>query len=108
MSGTPDPNVGALDIGQSRDIVLLNLGQPTRTIATEEGRSDIFQLERGNQPSTGRAVGHAVMDVLTIGIWEVVGSPIEGFTGDEFTLSVEYDAEDKVKKINTSPGHSNF
>ena len=108
MSGKPDPNVGALDVGSSRDVVLLNLGQPTRTLATEEGRTDYFQLERGNQPSAGRAVGHAVMDVLTLGIWEVVGTPIEGFTGDEFTLTIHYDADDKVTKIQTSPGHSNF
>ena len=108
MSGKPDPNLGVLEVGQSRDIVLLNIGQPTRTAATEKGRTDVFELERGNQQSVGRAAGHAVMDVLTIGLWEIVGTPIEGFTGDEFTVSIEYDENDKVKKVKTSPGHSNF
>ncbi len=108
MSGHPDPNIGVLSIGQSRDIVLLNLGQPSQTLATESGRTDVFRLQRGNRQSTGRAVGHAVMDLLTLGIWEVVGTPIEGFTGEEFTLTIEYDPEDKVKKITTSPGHSAF
>ena len=108
MSGKPDPNVGALDIGQHRDVVILNLGQPTKTSATEAGRTDIFNLERGNEQSVGRAAGHAVMDVLTIGLWEIVGTPIEGFTGDTFTLSIEYDENDRVKKINASPGHSEF
>lgn len=108
MSGKPDPNIGVLKIGQSRDIVLLNLGQPTQTYAKEEGRTDVFHLERGNQPSAGRAVGHAAMDVLTLGLWEVVGSPIEGFTGDKFTVSIDYDADDIVTNVQTTPGHSNF
>ena len=108
MSGKPDPNLSVLEIGQSRDIVILNIGQPTRTSATENGRTDVFELERGNQQSVGRAAGHAAMDVLTLGLWEIVGTPIEGFTGDEFTLSIEYDENNKVKNVKTSPGHSNF
>ena len=108
MSGKPEPNIGVLEIGQKRDIVLLNLGQPAKTAAKEGMRTDVFHLERGNQPSSGRAVGHAVMDVLTLGLWEVVGTPIEGFSGNTFTLSIEYDADERVTSINTTPGHSNF
>ena len=67
MSGRPDPNTGALHVGQARDEVLLHLGQPTKTFAIATGRTDGFHLQRGNQASTGRAMGHAVMDVLTLG-----------------------------------------
>ena len=108
MSGRPDPNTGALRVGQARDEVLLHLGQPTQTYATETGRTDTFHLQRGNQPSTGRAVGHAVMDVLTLGAWEIIGTPIEGFTGETFTLSASYDKEERVTKITTTPGVSEF
>ena len=48
------------------------------------------------------------MDVLTLGLWEVVGTPIEGFSGDTFTVSIEYDADERVTSINTTPGHSNY
>lgn len=108
MSGKPDPNIGVLSVGQSRDIVLLNLGQPAKTATTETGRVDIFRLVRGNAPSAGRAVGHAVMDVLTIGIWEVVGTPIEGFTGEKFTIIIEYDKNDKVTQVTTADGHDSI
>lgn len=108
MKGKPDPNVGVLAVGQDRGIVLLNLGQPSQTSATEAGRTDIFRLERGNAPSTGRALGHRAMDVLTLGLWEVVGTPIEGFSGDEFTVTIEYDAAEKVMKVSSTPGHSAF
>ena len=101
MSGKPDPNIGALDDGQSRDLVILNLGQPTKTLLADNKRTDVFILERGNEQSVGRAAGHAVMDLLTLGIWEVVGTPIEGFAGETLTLQIEYDEEDKVKSVKT-------
>ena len=41
------------------------------------------------------------MDLLTLGIWEVVGTPIEGFAGKTLTLQIEYDEEDKIKSVKT-------
>ena len=108
MSGKPDPNIGVLSVGQSRDIVLLNLGQPAKTATTKTGRIDVFRLQRGNQKSAGRAVGHAVMDVLTLGAWEIIGTPIEGFAGDKFTVTIEYDKNDKVMKVSTTDGHASI
>lgn len=108
ISGKPDPNIGVLSVGQDRGVVLLNLSQPSQTYATAMGRTDVFHLERGNQQSAGRAAGHAVMDLLTLGLWEIVGTPIEGVTGDEFTVTVEYGKDDKVTKVTTSPVASSF
>lgn len=50
MSGKPDPNIGTLEIGQKRDIVLLNLGQPTKTFAKEGRRTDVFHLDAAINP----------------------------------------------------------
>jgi hypothetical protein len=108
LYGKPDPNIGVLSIGQDRGVVLLNLGQPAQTLTTATGRSDVFHLERGNQQSAGRAIGHGVMDVLTLGLWEVVGTPIEGIIGDNFTVNIDYDHADKVTKVSAQPGHSSF
>lgn len=108
LSGKEEPNTGAIKIGQHRDEVLLHLGQPTKTIATEEGRKDLFLLERGNAPSTGRAIGHAAMDVLTLGVWEIIGTPVEGFTGEKFTVTIHFDQDDRVTKIETGPPKKDF
>jgi hypothetical protein len=32
-----------------------------------------------NEPSAGRAIGHGVMDVLTLGLWEIVGTRLKAF-----------------------------
>lgn len=101
MSGQPDPNISALAEGQDRDIVILNLGQPTKTLVADNKRTDVFELERGNEPSIGRATGHAIMDLLTLGGWEIIGTPIEGFAGDTITLQIEYNEENKVTSVKT-------
>lgn len=105
LKGHPDPNISVLSVGQDRGVVLLNLGPPAQTRTTETGRTDVFRLQRGNQQSAGRAIAHGFMDVLTLGLWEVVGTPIEGFVGNNFTVSIDYDRADKLMQIRTQPGH---
>lgn len=101
LHGRPDVDLAALHIGQPRDEVIMILGQPIKTATLEEGRMDIFECQKGNAPSTGRAVGHAAMDVLTWGIWEVVGTPVEAMGSSKFRVTVTYDKEDKVSKLKT-------
>jgi len=106
MHGKEDVNLSSITVGQDRSIVVMNLGQPQKTNANEHGRVDTYLVERGNAPSIGRAVGHAAMDVLTLGAWEIIGTPIEGFAGEEFTLTIEYGADDKLKTVATGSGKS--
>lgn len=102
LYGKREVDVAALHIGQHRDEVIMIVGQPYKTQATEEGRKDIFECQRGNAPSTGRAVGHAAMSLLTLGWWEIAGVPIEALSSSKFYLTITYDKEDKVAKIKTS------
>jgi len=87
MSGKKDPNLGAFRIGSTRGEVELQLGSPISTTTTAEGRRvDLYEYEIGNEPSAGRAIAHGVMDVLTLGIWEIIGTPIRGLSGNEASL----------------------
>lgn len=104
MHGKRDANVGALSIGQDRAIVLANIGQPSKTVTTDDGRVDVFELQRGNAPSGGRALAHGAIDLFTLGLWEVIGTPIEAMQGESYTLTIEYDKQDKVKKVFTGEG----
>lgn len=53
-------------------------------------------------------MGHAVMDVLTLGAWKIIGTPVEGFMGETLTLSISYDEAEKVTKITSTPGTQEF
>lgn len=104
MSGKEDPNLGAFRVGSTRGEVELQLGSPVSSVTTPEGmRVDLYEYEIGNKPSAGRAIGHGVMDILTLGLWEVIGTPIEGFTGEKKRLTITYDKKDRVEAINQAP-----
>jgi hypothetical protein len=101
MSGKDNPNLGMVREGASRGEIELTLGPPVNTVSIGEGkRIDIYEYEIGNEPSAGRAIGHGIMDILTLGIWEVIGTPIEGVQGSKYKLQVTYDKNDRVIAIN--------
>ena len=41
------------------------------------------------------------MDLPTLGLWEVVGTPIEGVQGETYHATITYDRDDKVVEIKT-------
>ena len=60
------------------------------------------QMAISFEPSAGRAIGHGVMDFLTFGVWEVIGTPIEGFQGERYQATITYDRDDKVLDIHSN------
>ncbi len=56
-----------------------------------------FKKKKGSTP---RAVMHGVFDVATMGLWEIVGTPIEGHVGKDemFVLDIYYDKDGNIKK----------
>ena len=103
MSGKKQPELGAVRVGATRGEIELQLGSPVEITEANGKRVDIYEYEIGNEPSAGRAIGHGVMDVLTLGVWEVVGSPIEGFQGEKKRLMITYDESDVVTRVGAAP-----
>jgi hypothetical protein len=42
------------------------------------------------------------MDVLTLCLWEIVGTPIEAVQGEKYTATIEYDETWSIKTMNAS------
>jgi hypothetical protein len=99
VNGAKDPDVGVLAIGEDRAVVLATIGPPQKTYITPARRVDVFKWKRGDEPSAGRAIAHGVMDLATLCLWEIVGTPIEFSQGDVFYMSVQYDSEDRVVRM---------
>ena len=63
-------------------------------------RTEIYRVKRARGSST-RSFTHGVLSLGTLGIWNVVGTPIEGLmSSDEFIVfRVFYDAKEQAKKV---------
>lgn len=104
MTGKREPNLSVLNVGQDRGIVVLNLGNPVQTFSKDDMTVDVYEVQFGNAPSGGRAVGHAVMDVLTFGGWEIIGTPVEAVQGKTETITIQYDKNNKIVSVNSVQG----
>lgn len=75
-----------------------------QVISTERLESgeivEVYQFKQATG-SAGRAVMHALLDVSSAGIWEVVGTPLEGYynQSDYFTLRVTYNESDIATRV---------
>ena len=109
LSGEENPDLGAVRVGSTRGEIELILGSPIKTLSLNDGsRIDIYEYEIGDEPSGGRAIGHGVMDVLTLGLWEIIGTPIEGFQGEKYNATITYDESDLVTGIKSKKIKSSF
>jgi hypothetical protein len=100
-AGDEEPNISNVRRGASRGEIEMALGQPKSLITDPNGQlSATYEYTVGNQPSTGRAIGHAVLDVLTLGGWELIGTPIEAFNqGEKVKVNVHYDDAGNATEI---------
>jgi len=102
ISGDENPNLAVCTEGSTRLEIERELGAPKTTELYDDGTYQCtYEYELGDEPSAGRAAGHAALDVLTFGIWEIAGTPTELSMGDRFELTVVY-GEDGVAQEVTS------
>ena len=97
--------------GSDRDLVRAELGQPLSYGKDSEGNEyEVYSFVDGYNTATksSRAFFHFAADVLTIGLWEIIGNPIEGaYKGDKLTYRVIY-KNGKISKVeNLTPPSSN-
>ena len=105
LSGKETKDVSVLATGAHWDSVIAKIGPPQTTITESDGTLvDTWDIVKGNAPSAGRAVAHGAMDFMTLGLWEVVGTPVEMVAGSEkhTIYTVRYDGENKVKNMSVS------
>ena len=96
-------NVELLKVGTTRDLLIAEFGDPVTSGVDGDGREyDKFSFVQGYSAGAkaGRAILHVVADVLTHGLWEVLGTPLEAtFDGDKITYEVTYDRNERIAQI---------
>ena len=95
-------DLSLLSKGQPRAKLLAEFGTPIHTEQNNGQRKDIFTFTQGYHGGVkaGRAILHGVADVATLGLWEAVGTPSEGYmNGTQLSAEVTYDAQDVVASV---------
>jgi len=107
-SGTEEANLTAINKGDSRGMIVAKVGrQPDKVVDTPSGRMEIYELEKGNEPSTGRAIAHGSLTLFTLGLWEIIGMPLELIKGEKYFLTAYYNENDELLKYEISPSRPN-
>lgn len=88
-------DMNVLTPGTHRDLVIVELGSPMLS-----GKDyDVFAFIQGYGKGikAARAITHAILDIGTLGLWEIFGTPIEGAaTGEKIRVKVYYNSEQCV------------
>lgn len=96
-------NVDLFKPGTTRGQLLGEFGQPVSTETRKDGtKCDTFSFTQGYSggAKAGRAVLHGVADVLTLGLWEIIGTPTEAvFSGDTVGYQACYGADERVTEV---------
>lgn len=105
-------DVSVFNVGTPRTHVIAEAGQPIHTKENADGTiTDTFSFIQGYSTGNkaGRALFHGAADVLTLGLWEVVGTPVEAIaTGTKVQVEVDYDADEKVRNVIALTGGNEF
>jgi len=91
-----------LNVGTPRALVVQEFGTPVSSREGEGCRTDVFSFVQGYSKGAkaSRVVLHGAADFLTLGLWEVVGTPTEAtFHGEKMYYEVTYDERDKVSAV---------
>ena len=100
LSGKREPQLQNLKQGLSIEEAhfIMRDYTPNVIFTEEDDRIEEYEIQIGNAPSGGRAIGHGVMDVLTFGAWEIIGTPVEAVASGKNTVTITY-RDDKILKL---------
>lgn len=107
-SRQPDKkDLGVLHQGVPRTHVIAELGRPEWTRDREGMITDVFSFKQGYSKGVKatRALAHGAADVVTGGLWEVIGIPAETLAdGTEVQVVVSYDNLENVHAVQVIKG----
>ncbi|MDD3183111.1 MAG: hypothetical protein PHD48_09970 [Alphaproteobacteria bacterium] len=95
-----------MQVGADRAIIEESFGAPNMTASLDAGKTKVIYKIDPDAHSAGArnaaVAGHVVADVLTLGLWEVVGTPLELAAQDKYTNYVLiYGPDNKIQTIET-------
>jgi hypothetical protein len=100
-SGNKEQDTTIIFPGSNRAVIMSKLGPPDTARTLEDGNTeDTYLIKQGNEASSGRAWANAGLDLLSLGIWEVVATPYElAQTEQKSRWAITYDPQGNVVNV---------
>lgn len=105
VKATQAPNkkdLSVLEPGQPKSLVIRELGPPYKSTEIPSGTKDLYSFKQGYSLPTkmARAVVHGGLDMFSLGLWELAGTPLESsFQGEDVRAEVLFDPSDRVQRV---------
>ncbi len=100
FSGSDDFNYNTLEKGASPGITGAKIGSAPIFVErkTDSTKTEVYEITKGDEASTGRGIGWIVLDLATCFIWEIPGTILEAtvWGGDDYILTVQYENDQLV------------
>lgn len=91
--------------GTDREVVFAEFGLPASSVTLEDGGTrEIYTFVQGESRRKRVSQGflNGAADVLTLGLWEVVGPPAnQNFDGKKITVRVIFGPNGKIRELTT-------
>ena len=99
--GRPEPDLSPVKLGANREQLIAALDEPSAAYQGPQGGADRFRVPLALPGSPERALSWAALDVVTLGLWEIVGSAVERNQGESLQLAVGYDPHGTVINVSS-------
>jgi len=86
--------------GVDRSLIIAEIGAPITSEFKNGKRYEIYTFTQGYSKANkiSRAVWHGAADVVTFGLWEIIGTPTESaFNGKKTSYEMIFDADDHLE-----------
>ncbi|BAP36871.1 hypothetical protein AS4_19310 [Acinetobacter guillouiae] len=86
--------------GVDRSLIIAEIGAPITSEFKNGKRYEIYTFMQGYSKANkiSRAVWHGAADVVTFGLWEIIGTPTESaFNGKKTSYEMVFDADDRLE-----------
>lgn len=98
-----------MQVGADRMFIEDTFGPPNMAASMDNGKTKVIYKIDPEAHSAGArnaaVAGHVVADVLTLGLWEIVGTPLELAAQDKMTnYIIIYGPDNKIQSVETIKG----
>jgi outer membrane protein assembly factor BamE (lipoprotein component of BamABCDE complex) len=95
-------NVALFKVGTPRDVLIAEFGLPTSSEVRNGKTYEIFRFQQGytEGAKAARALVEGTADVFTLGVTEVISTPVEAINDGSLTVyEVSYDSNNCVDQV---------